>query len=143
MENPQESQEIIWVCVKGVRPEKRKFLNPSAISSSTPKKPPFSSSSFIQTPSFAGPVVRWQGFKTSPYKETIDGWDPNQKPDQNQAQGRVRALDGVSLVTGLKKTRPDILPEFKAKFALLQKEKPLPEEAQAVVNEMFKEVFGA
>jgi hypothetical protein len=28
MENPQESQEIIWVCVKGVRPEKRKSLNP-------------------------------------------------------------------------------------------------------------------
>ena len=48
----------------------------------------------------------------------------------------------AQLVTGLKKTRPDILPEFKAKFALLQKEKPLPEEAQAVVNEMFKEVFG-
>ena len=53
----------------------------------------------------------------------------------------VRLLT-AQLMTGLKKTRPDILPEFKAKFALLQKENPLPEAAQAVVNEMFKEVFG-
>lgn len=43
----------------------------------------------------------------------------------------------------MKKVRPDILPEFKDKIVLLQKEKPLSEPAQGVVQRMINEVFAA
>lgn len=44
-------------------------------------------------------------------------------------------------LAGMKRVRPDILPEFKDKIALLQKEKPLSEPAQAVVQRIINEVF--
>jgi hypothetical protein len=43
----------------------------------------------------------------------------------------------------MKKPRPDILPEFKDKLLLLQKEKPLPEPAHGVVQRMLNEVLTA
>ncbi len=39
----------------------------------------------------------------------------------------------------MKKVRPDILPEFKDKIALLQKEKPLREPAHSLVQRMVNE----
>ncbi|MDB6093160.1 MAG: hypothetical protein JWM32_722 [Verrucomicrobia bacterium] len=44
-------------------------------------------------------------------------------------------------LTHLKKVRPDIVLEFKDKMALLQKEKPLPEPAQGLVQTILNEVF--
>ncbi len=44
---------------------------------------------------------------------------------------------------GMKKVRPDILPEFRARTDLLQKEKPLPEPAQSVVTRILAEAFTA
>jgi tetratricopeptide (TPR) repeat protein len=44
---------------------------------------------------------------------------------------------------GMKRVRPDILPEFKDKLALLQREKPLSEPAHGVVQRLFNEVFAA
>jgi tetratricopeptide (TPR) repeat protein len=41
----------------------------------------------------------------------------------------------------MKRVRPGILPEFKEKIALLQKEKPLPEPANAVVQRLLNEGF--
>ena len=41
----------------------------------------------------------------------------------------------------MKKIRPDILPEFRDKLALLQKEKPLIEPAHGVMQRIFNEVF--
>ena len=41
----------------------------------------------------------------------------------------------------MKKIRPEILPEFKDKLALLQKEKPLSEPAHGVVQRIINEVF--
>jgi hypothetical protein len=41
----------------------------------------------------------------------------------------------------MKKIRPEILPEFQDKLALLQKEKPLSEPAQSVVRRMLNEVL--
>ncbi|HEX3628468.1 MAG TPA: hypothetical protein VH280_23925 [Verrucomicrobiae bacterium] len=43
----------------------------------------------------------------------------------------------------MKKVRPDILAEFKDKIALLQKEKPLAEPAQSVVQRIFNEILAA
>jgi hypothetical protein len=43
----------------------------------------------------------------------------------------------------MKKVRPDILPEFKDKLTLLQKEKPLPEPAHGVVQRMLNEIIAA
>lgn len=53
----------------------------------------------------------------------------------------VRILLAQTLA-GLKRVRPEILPEFKAKIALLQKEQPLPEPAQSVIERIFHEAFG-
>lgn len=46
-------------------------------------------------------------------------------------------------LSAMKKIRPDILPEFKDKIALLQKEKPLVEPAHGVVQRMINEVLAA
>lgn len=43
----------------------------------------------------------------------------------------------------MKRARPDILPEFKDKLVLLQKEKPLSEPAHGVVQRLFNEVLSA
>lgn len=43
----------------------------------------------------------------------------------------------------MKRVRPDILAEFKEKIALLQKEKPLVEPAQGIVQRLFTEAYGA
>lgn len=43
----------------------------------------------------------------------------------------------------MKSVRPDILPEFAERIALLQKEKPLPESAQGVVQQIFDEALAA
>jgi hypothetical protein len=43
----------------------------------------------------------------------------------------------------MKKVRPEILPEFKDKLALLQKEKPLSEPAHGVVQRILNEVLAA
>jgi hypothetical protein len=42
----------------------------------------------------------------------------------------------------MKKVHPEILPDFRDKLALLQKEKPLSEPAQAVVQRLLNEVLG-
>ncbi len=42
-------------------------------------------------------------------------------------------------VAGLKKIRPAMIPEFREKLALLQKEKPLAEPAQGVVQRIINE----
>ena len=47
----------------------------------------------------------------------------------------------VQTVLTMKKVRPDILPEFKEKLTLLQKEKPLPEPTNGIVQRMLGEVF--
>jgi tetratricopeptide (TPR) repeat protein len=52
----------------------------------------------------------------------------------------VRILLAQTLLA-MKKARPDILPEFKDKLVLLQKEKPLPEPAPGVVQRLFNEVL--
>jgi len=41
----------------------------------------------------------------------------------------------------MKKAQPEIMPEFKDKLALLQKEKPLAEPANSVVQRMLNEVI--
>ena len=54
----------------------------------------------------------------------------------------VRVLLTQTLL-GMKRARPDILPEYRDKIALLQKEKPLPEPAHGVVQRLLNEAFGA
>jgi tetratricopeptide (TPR) repeat protein len=44
-------------------------------------------------------------------------------------------------LAAMKRVRPDILPEFKEKIALLQNEKPLPEPAQGVVQRIIHETL--
>jgi tetratricopeptide (TPR) repeat protein len=44
-------------------------------------------------------------------------------------------------LSAVKKTRPEILPEFKDKLAIVQNEKPLPEPAHSVLQRMFNEVL--
>lgn len=46
-------------------------------------------------------------------------------------------------LAGMKRVRPDILPEFKDKIALLQKEKRLPEPAQSVIQRIINETLSA
>jgi tetratricopeptide (TPR) repeat protein len=46
-------------------------------------------------------------------------------------------------VIEMKRVRPDILPEFREKITLLQREKPLPEPAKSVVQRMFNEALSA
>jgi tetratricopeptide (TPR) repeat protein len=52
----------------------------------------------------------------------------------------TRILLAQTLLT-LKKARPDILPEFKEKLALLQKQKPLAEPAGGIIQQMFSEAI--
>lgn len=52
----------------------------------------------------------------------------------------IRILFAQTL-RGLKKVRPDIIPEFRTRVDLLQKEKPLPEPAHSVVTRILAEVF--
>jgi len=52
----------------------------------------------------------------------------------------TRVLLAQTLIA-LKEVRPEILPEFKDKIALLQKEMPLTDPARGVVQRMFNEVF--
>jgi tetratricopeptide (TPR) repeat protein len=47
----------------------------------------------------------------------------------------------VQTLRSMKKIRPDILPEFRSRIDLLQKEKPLPEPAQSVVARILAGVF--
>ena len=54
----------------------------------------------------------------------------------------VRLLLAQTLAC-MKKIRPEILPEFQDKLALLQKEKPLSEPAQSVVQRLLNEVLAA
>lgn len=81
------------------------------------------------------------------------------KPEQPTLSGEREIIDGnlqlcleepgsVSIrilfaqtLRGLKKVRPDIIPEFRARVNLLQKEKPLPEPAQSVVTRILAETF--
>jgi tetratricopeptide (TPR) repeat protein len=46
----------------------------------------------------------------------------------------------VQTMLGMKKVRPDILPEFKDKLSLLQNEKPLAEPANSMIRRMLNEV---
>lgn len=71
-------------------------------------------------------------------REIIDGnlWLCLENP-QNPS---LRILLAQTL-RGIKKVRPNILPEFKDKIARLQKEKPLAEPAQSVVQRVINEVF--
>ncbi|HEY4838333.1 MAG TPA: tetratricopeptide repeat protein [Candidatus Acidoferrales bacterium] len=52
----------------------------------------------------------------------------------------ARVLLAQTLQT-MKRVRPDILPEFKDKLALLQKEKPLTEPARTMIQQMFTEAI--
>lgn len=54
----------------------------------------------------------------------------------------VRILLAQTLLA-MKRVRPDILPEFTERLALLQKEHPLTEPAQAVLQRLFNEVLAA
>jgi tetratricopeptide (TPR) repeat protein len=58
----------------------------------------------------------------------------------NRNNTSLRILLAQSLAT-MKKVRPDILPEFREKIAMLQKEAPLEEPAQSVIQRMIDEVF--
>ena len=49
----------------------------------------------------------------------------------------------VQTLLAMKRVRPDILPEFAERLALLQKEHPLTEPAQAVLQRLFNEVLAA
>jgi tetratricopeptide (TPR) repeat protein len=88
---------------------------------------------------FAGMQEQKNGF-LSGERAMVDGnLQLSLKHEQNIG---VRILLAQTLV-GLKKVRPDILPEFTAKIALLQKEKPLPEPAHSVVQRLFNEAFAS
>ncbi len=54
----------------------------------------------------------------------------------------IRLLFAQTL-RGMKKVRPDILPEFRARVDLLQKEKPLSEPAQSIAARIFAEAYAA
>ncbi|MDR0353953.1 MAG: tetratricopeptide repeat protein [Opitutaceae bacterium] len=54
----------------------------------------------------------------------------------------IRLLFAQTL-RGMKKVRADILPEFRSRVNLLQKEKPLPEPAQSVIARIIAETFAA
>ncbi len=71
-------------------------------------------------------------------REIIDG---NLQQCLNLPQNVPARLLLAQTLLAMKRARPDILPEFKDKLVLLQKEKPLPEPAQGVVQRMFNEVL--
>ncbi len=71
-------------------------------------------------------------------RDIIDG---NIQQCLNCPQNVPARLLLVQTLSALKKVRPEILTEFKEKLALLQKEKPLPEPVQGVVQRMFNEVL--
>ena len=54
----------------------------------------------------------------------------------------ARVLLAQTLVT-MKRIQPSIMPEFREKLAMLQKEKPLPEPAHSVVQRIIDEAVGA
>jgi tetratricopeptide (TPR) repeat protein len=49
----------------------------------------------------------------------------------------------AQVLSGMKKIRPDILPEFKSKLEMLQKEQPLPQPARGVVQLILDEALAA
>ena len=71
-------------------------------------------------------------------RDIIDG---NIQQCLNCPQNIPARLLLVQTLSYMKRVRPEILPEFKEKLALLQKEKPLSEPAQGVVQRMFNEVL--
>ena len=73
-------------------------------------------------------------------REMIDG---NIQQCLNCPQNVPARLLLVQTLSSMKKVRPEILPEFKDKLALLQKEKPLSEPAHGVVLRMLNEVLAA
>jgi hypothetical protein len=73
-------------------------------------------------------------------REIIDG---NIQQCLNCPQNVPARLLLAQTLLAMKKVRPEILPEFKEKVALLQKEKPLPEPAHGVVQRILNEVLAA
>jgi hypothetical protein len=73
-------------------------------------------------------------------REIIDG---NIQQCLNCPQNVPARLLLVQTLSAMKKVRPEILPEFKDKLALLQKEKPLSEPAHGVVQRILNEVLAA
>jgi hypothetical protein len=73
-------------------------------------------------------------------REIIDG---NIQLCLASPQNVVTRLLLVQTLSGLKKVRPEIVPEFKDKVALLQKQHPLQEPAQSVVQRMFNDVLAS
>jgi tetratricopeptide (TPR) repeat protein len=73
-------------------------------------------------------------------REIIDG---NIQQCLTSPQNVPARLLLAQTLLAMKKVRPDIMPEFKDKLALLQKEKPLPEPAQSVVQRMLNEALAA
>ena len=73
-------------------------------------------------------------------REIIDG---NIQQCLNCPQNVPARLLLVQTLLAMKKVRPEILPEFKDKLALLQKEKPLSEPAHGVVQRILNEVLAA
>jgi tetratricopeptide (TPR) repeat protein len=72
-------------------------------------------------------------------REIIDG---NIQQCLNLPQNVPARLLLAQTLLAMKRARPDILPEFKEKLALLQKEKPLSEPAHGVVQRMLNELAG-
>lgn len=73
-------------------------------------------------------------------REIIDG---NIQQCLNLPQNVPARLLLAQTLMAMKRARPDLLPEFKDKLALLQKEKPLPEPAHGVVQRILNEVLAA
>jgi hypothetical protein len=73
-------------------------------------------------------------------REIIDG---NIQQCLNCPQNVPARLLLVQTLSAMKKVRPEILPEFKDKLALLQKEKPLSEPAHGVVQRILNEALAA
>jgi tetratricopeptide (TPR) repeat protein len=73
-------------------------------------------------------------------REIIDG---NIQQCLNCPQNVPARLLLAQTLLAMKKVRPDILPEFKDKITLLQKEKPLAEPAHSVVQRIINEVLAA
>ncbi len=70
-------------------------------------------------------------------RDIVDG---NIQQCLNLPQNVPARLLLVQTLVAMKKIRPDILPEFRDKLALLQKEKPLSESANGVVQRILNEV---
>lgn len=73
-------------------------------------------------------------------REIIDGNIQLCADEPTNVTTRVLLAETLRL---MKKARPHIIPEFRDKIALLQKEKPLSQPARAVVQRMLDEVFRA